>query len=75
MPNARYALLIANGQYTLTQAEGMLANTPEIFEALDVKALAGLEEMDDARAINSEPGVAQCRVRLLGQLEGVEKFW
>lgn len=54
------------------------------YEALDVKALAsaGLGNIENARAVyqaaravNNEPGVVQRATRLLGQLEGVPRFW
>jgi tetratricopeptide (TPR) repeat protein len=74
----------------LAHAEGLLALTPENYDALDARALAfaGLGEIGDAalfdaaraayqaaRTINSEAGVVQRAVRLLNELEGVPKFW
>jgi tetratricopeptide (TPR) repeat protein len=79
LPAAREAFSAA-----FTHAEGLLAHTPENFNALDAKALAlaGLGEIDNARAayhaardITSDPGIVQRTTRLLNQLEGVPKFW
>ncbi len=78
-PAAREAFSAA-----LAHADGLLAHTPELFDALDARALAlaGLGQIEDARAayqaaraINSEAGVVQRASRLLGQLEGVARFW
>ncbi|MFL5802226.1 MAG: tetratricopeptide repeat protein [Roseiflexaceae bacterium] len=78
-PAAREAFSAA-----LAHAEGLLAHTPDYFEALDAKALAltGMGEIENARAayqaaraVNSDPGIVQRATRLLNQLEGVTKFW
>ena len=79
LPAARQAF-----SESLRLAEGLLADTPEFYKALDTKALAlaGLGQTGPARlayqaarAINSDPGIVQRAVRLLEQIEGAAKFW
>jgi Tfp pilus assembly protein PilF len=78
-PAAREAFAAA-----LAHAEGLLAHTPEYLGALDATALAlaGLGQIEAARAayqaaraLNREAGVVGRATRLLGQLEGVPRFW
>ncbi len=68
----------------LTQAEGLLAHTPDHYAALEAQALAlaGLGKIEEARAayqaaraLNSGSGVVQRATRLLDQLEGIARFW
>ncbi len=71
-PAAREALSAA-----LQAADALLVHTPENYDALDARSLAltGLGGIEDARAINSDPGIVQRAARLLNQLPGVPRFW
>lgn len=68
----------------LAHAEDLLAQTPELYDAMYAKALAlaGLGDIAAARvayraarAVNSEAGIVRRATRLLGQLDGAPRFW